>query len=180
MGHVIEAAKSGRASCRSCKEPIAKGDLRLGEEVPNQFASGEMTYNWHHVQCAAKKKPAALKQALETTDVDVPNKPELLATIEVSGKTEKPTTFPYAEKAPTSRSTCLGCSEKIEKGELRVAIETEVDTGAFVRKGPGYLHPHCAAEHIGDEPADLFEEIKANSLNLEPSELDALEEQIEG
>jgi len=57
MAHVIEAAKSGRAACRTCKEPIAKGELRLGEEVPNQFAGGETTHVWHHLACAAKKRP---------------------------------------------------------------------------------------------------------------------------
>jgi hypothetical protein len=178
MPHVIEEAKSGRASCRTCKQPIAKGELRLGEEVPNAFSQGEMTYNWHHTPCAAKKKPAALKQALETTTLDVPNKDELMQTIETSGKTEKPTSFPYAEHAPTSRSSCISCGEKLEKGDIRVAIETEVDTGAFTRKGPGYLHPACAIEHTEDD--ELFEKVKANSLNLGASELEALQEEMEG
>ena len=54
MAHVIEPAKSGRASCRTCREPIAKGELRLGEEVPNTFSdSGEATHVWHHLACAA-------------------------------------------------------------------------------------------------------------------------------
>ena len=35
MANVIEEAKSGRASCRTCKKTIAKGELRLGVEVAN-------------------------------------------------------------------------------------------------------------------------------------------------
>lgn len=178
MAHMIEEAKSGRASCRTCKQTIAKGELRLGEEVPNAFAEGEMTYHWHHPACAAKKKPAALKQALETTTLDIPNKEELLQTIESSGKAEKPSSFPYAEQAPTSRSSCISCGDKIEKGDLRVAVETEVNTGSFSRKGAGYLHPACSIDHTED--ADLFDKVKANSLNLSPSEMETLEEEMNG
>ncbi|SRR5579883_3077615 len=179
MAHVIEAAKTGRASCRTCKSPIAKGELRFGEEVPNAFAPGEMTYFWHHLGCAAKKKPAALKQALETTEQDIPNKEELLQTIDASAKTEKPTTFPYAEHAPTSRSSCVECGEKIEKGELRVAIEQEISTGGFSRRGAGYLHPGCVAEHTDGDSEELYSKIKANSLNLNSSELQALQAQMQ-
>jgi poly [ADP-ribose] polymerase len=172
---MIEAAKTGRANCRSCKKPIEKGQLRLGEEVPNAFAPGEMTFNWHHLACAAQKKPGALKQALETTEMEIPDRSELEKTIEVSAKNEKPTTYPYAEKAPTSRSTCLGCSEKIEKGALRIAVENEMDTGMFVRRGAGYLHAGCAVEHTGEEAAALFETIQGNSPNLSEQDLETLE-----
>lgn len=178
MGHIIEEAKSGRASCRSCKQPIAKGELRLGEEVPNAFAEGEMTFRWHHLPCGAQKKPSALKQALESTDVEVPNKEELLKTIGSSAKSEKPTTFPYAELAPTSRSSCISCGEKIEKGDLRIAVETELDAGGFMRKGAGYLHPGCAPEHTEEEADELFAKVRPNSVSLNTSDLESLEEQL--
>lgn len=180
MAHIIEAAKSGRASCRTCKKPIAKGDLRLGEEVPNQFDEGNMTHVWHHLACAAKKKPGPLKAALETTDVDVPNKAELLKQIEAAAKTEKPTTFPYAERAPTGRSSCMVCSESIPKGELRVAVEREVDTGSFMTKGAGYLHPACAMEHVEEDVEEFFKKVKDHSPGLEPADLEALKSELEG
>ncbi|TFG33306.1 hypothetical protein EU527_08380 [Candidatus Thorarchaeota archaeon] len=44
----IEAAKSGRASCRTCDTLIAKGELRLGE--PSLF-EGHVSYRWHHLNC---------------------------------------------------------------------------------------------------------------------------------
>jgi hypothetical protein len=178
MAHIIEVAKSGRASCRTCKKPIAKGELRFGEEVPNQFAAGEMTHQWHHLECAAKKKPGPLKAALETTTVDVPNKDALLATIADAAKHVKPSTFPYAERAPTGRSTCMQCSEAIPKGELRVAVEREVDTGSFVTKGAGYLHARCALEHESVEVDPFFTTLKANSSSLEAADFDALKAEL--
>ncbi len=179
MGHVIEAAKTGRASCRTCKSPIAKGELRLGEEVENAFSPGSMTHNWHHLPCAAKKRPSVLKQALEETEEDVPEKEDLLKTIEESGKTEKPTTFPYAEHAPTGRASCMLCSEPIAKGDLRVAVEKELQAGGFMRPGAGYLHPGCAVEHTETDADELFMKIKANSLNLNAQELEQLESELE-
>lgn len=180
MPHTIESAKTGRASCRTCKTTIDKGTLRFGEEVPNAFSPGEMTFQWHHLPCAAEKKPSALKQALESTDVEVADKEELLKTIAISGKKEKPSTFPYAEHAPTGRASCMACSEKIEKGDLRVAVEKEVEAGGFAQRGAGYLHPACAPEHTEEDAVDLFEKIKANTLNLEDDELAALEEEMCG
>jgi hypothetical protein len=178
MAHIIEAAKSGRASCRTCKKPIAKGDLRLGEEVANQFAAGEMTHVWHHLECAAKKKPGPLKAALETTTIEIPNRAELEKLIDDAAKTEKPSTFPYAERAPSARSTCMQCNEKIEKGEMRIAVEREVDTGTFVTRGAGYLHPAHAIEHTGDDPAELYKRIAANSPGLDKADLDALKAEL--
>ncbi len=178
MGHIIEAAKTGRASCRSCKKTIGKGELRLGEEVANAFSDGDMTYNWHHLECGAQKKGAVLKQALESTEMDIPDKDALLKTAESNAKKEKPASFPYAEHAPTGRSSCIACGEKIEKGNLRVAVETEVETGGFARKGAGYLHPGCACEHTEEVSEDLIEKIKTNSTSLSETDFGQLEEQL--
>ena len=75
MANVIEEAKSGRAACRTCKKPIAKGELRFGEEAPNAFGD-QPSLRWHHLACAAAKLPAELKATLETHG-DVPNRAEL-------------------------------------------------------------------------------------------------------
>jgi hypothetical protein len=179
MANTIEEAKTGRAGCRTCKQTIAKGELRFGEEVPNAFSSGDMTYNWHHVACAAKKKPSALKQALDDTELEVPQKDELLQAIEANAKNEKPTVLPYAEYAPTARAACVACTEKIEKGHLRVAIESEDDGGPFPRSGPRYLHIACVGEHAGDDPDQFFAKVTANSKNVEPKHMKELEEQLQ-
>ena len=184
MGHMIEEAKSGRASCRTCKKTIAKGDLRMGEEVVNAFSSsGEPSYQWHHLPCAAKKKPLVLEEALKTTDVVVADRTALEAEIAANRKSQKPGKFPYAERAKTSRSACLSCNEAIEKGTLRVAVERDVDTGSFVTKGAGYLHAACASEWIPantELTGDLLAAIQANSTSLEPADVDALKAELAG
>jgi hypothetical protein len=183
MAHIIEVAKTGRASCRTCKKSIAKGELRLGEEVPNAFAAGETTHQWHHLPCAAKKKAAVLTLALESTDVEVPDKEALLNEAAAHKKGDKPAAFPYAERAKTGRSMCLLCSEAIEKGTLRVAVEREVDTGMFVTKGPGYLHSTCAlgwlADNGGPDRAGLLAAVKSNSTALEAGDVAALELELD-
>jgi hypothetical protein len=177
MENVIEVAKSGRAACRTCKEKIAKDELRLGEAVPNAFSDGdEPSYRWHHLKCAATKKPSVLRSALATYAGDVPDKAELETLMAASKGKEKPSTFPYAERAPTGRSTCQGCEEPIAKGELRVAIEREVDAGSFARKSAGYLHPACAPAEV--EHDDLLGALKKNSVSLAAADLTALEAEL--
>ncbi len=177
MENVIEVAKSGRAACRTCKEKIAKDELRLGEAVPNAFSDGdEPSFRWHHLKCAAAKKPSVLRSALATYTGDVPDKAELETLMDASRGKEKPSTFPYAERAPTGRSTCQGCEEPIAKGELRVAIEREVDAGSFARKSAGYLHPACAPAEV--EHDDLLGALRKNSVSLAAADLTALEAEL--
>ncbi|KAG8239677.1 hypothetical protein J437_LFUL013900, partial [Ladona fulva] len=45
-----EKAKTGRASCKRCKEKIDVGSLRIAKLAPNPFGSGMMS-NWHHPKC---------------------------------------------------------------------------------------------------------------------------------
>jgi Poly(ADP-ribose) polymerase and DNA-Ligase Zn-finger region len=178
MAHTIEVAKSGRASCKACKQSIAKGDLRFGEEFNNQFSdSGGTSYRWHHLACAAKKLPLALKGALELYDGEVPNRAEIDATIEAAKAKAKPASFPYADHASTGRSKCIACHEPIAKGALRVAIEREIDTGMVQTKGAGYMHPACVAgwlggEHAGEKTAEsLADGIEANSTAIDAAAL---------
>lgn len=182
MANVIEEAKSGRASCRTCKKPIAKGELRLGVETVTQF-SDTPSMQWHHLLCAASKLPAELKASLDEYTGDVPNRAELDKAMEeaIKGGKAKPGGFPYVDKAPTGRASCMQCSEKIEKGAFRVAVEREVDTGAFTTRGAGYLHPGCVAENlenVGGSLEDLVEGVRKNS-RLAEGELDGVIADIE-
>src|SRR5258708_38349872 len=104
MANVIEEAKSGRASCRTCRKTIGKGELRFGEEAPNAFGDTP-TMRWHHLACAAEKLPAALKVALDAHG-DVPNRTELdkiMADPIAKGRAQ-PGGVPYADKAPAGRA----------------------------------------------------------------------------
>jgi hypothetical protein len=174
MGHMIEVAKSGRAQCRSCRSAIAKGELRLGEETPNQFGdAGDMSYRWHHLKCAAGKIPDVLKAGLETWEGDVPDRAEL-DKLMAEAEAKKPPPFPHADRAPTGRARCLGCGEAVEKGALRVAVERDIERGMTTTKGAGYLHPACAAAYVesqGGTHEELVESLRKNS-KLPPEDLD--------
>lgn len=179
MAHMIESAKSGRASCKVCKETIAKGELRLGEEFPNPFSEGEFSYRWHHLECGAKKKPSVLKKAMELAEIELPERGKLLELIRENARDEEPTVLPYAEFAKTGRSSCIQCSEKIEKGEVRIAASVESEGGDFGSR-KGFLHPACAVDFLEADPSELFDKLKENSHALEEGDLESLEAEIFG
>jgi poly [ADP-ribose] polymerase len=174
MAETIEVAKTGRARCRVCRESIEKGALRFGEEQPSAFSDG-MQWVWHHLTCAAKKKPVPMRRALAAFEGEVPARAELEALLVEADKTAS--VLPYAEHAPTGRSKCLHCQEPIEKGALRVATQRDAEPGSMPR-GPGYLHPRCASELI--EADDLAALLRQNSRGLTDAELADLEGQIGG
>ncbi len=171
MANVIEVSKSGRATCRTCRQKIEKDTLRFGEETANAFnPEGSPSYLWHHLLCAAQKRPAVVRPVLAAYTGDVPNRAELetvLSSSKVSAKEQG--AYPYAERAPTGRSTCQQCGQPIEKAALRVAVEREVDRGGQMTKGAGYLHAACAVEHTKD--AGLLDKVKANSTGLTETDL---------
>ena len=165
MAHIVEAAKSGRARCRTCGEGILKGEVRFGEEVANAFSErGGTTFHWHHLRCAAKKKPWQLREALKSFAGEVPDREEIEGLIAENELKQKPSTFPYAERATTGRSHCSQCRETIEKGALRVATAREAEGPTMMMPpGPRFLHPGCASAALGGDPAKLFDQIRQNS-----------------
>ena len=93
----------------------------------------------------------------------------------------KPGGFPYIDKAPTGRAKCMQCEEPIAKDSFRVAVEREIDTGAMVTRGAGYMHPKCVGPHLeasaGDKAA-LVEGVRANS-RLVPEDLERVIAEID-
>jgi len=174
---MIEVAKSGRAGCRTCQKPIAKGELRFGEETVNAFSGeGETTFRWHHLKCAATKLADPLKSALAEFVGDVPDRAEIEALM-ATADANKPPPFPHADKAPTGRAKCLGCGDAIPKGELRVVIERDIERGMTTTKGAGYLHPKCATAYVetqGSSHDELTEALAANTRALSDAEKDTL------
>ena len=182
MANVIEEAKSGRASCRTCRKPIAKGELRLGVETQTQFSDAP-SLQWHHLLCAAGKLPVELKAALTEYPGDVPNRTEIDAAMEQAEKkaAAKPAGHPYADHAPTGRARCMQCEQAIEKGAFRVAVERELEIGGNATRGTGYLHPACVVanlENAGGTLDAVIEGLRANS-RLSEAELDGVIADVE-
>ena len=172
MANHIEEAKSGRASCRTCKKTIAKGELRLGVEAANAFGDTP-SMQWHHLPCAAAKLPAELKEAMTAYVGDIPDKAALetaMADAYAKGNA-KPGGFPYADRAPTGRAKCMECGEPIAKDTFRVAVERELEVGAGMTKSAGYMHPGCVKanlENIGGTVDETIESLRTNSRIAEP------------
>jgi hypothetical protein len=169
MAHVIEAAKSGRSTCRSCQQLIEKAALRFGVET--QGFDGNPGHVWHHLACAAKKLPAQVRETLPVFTGEIPNRAEIDALLsaapEKAPAAEK--TYPFAERASTGRAKCMECENAIEKGTFRIGVERDIEVMGVMRKGPGYYHPACA-KSLGD---GLREKLEANSA-LTPEELQEL------
>lgn len=156
MPNHIEQAKTGRASCRTCKKPIAKDELRLGVEAANAFGDTP-SLQWHHLPCAAAKLPVELGDALKAFAGAVPDQAALETTMAaaIASGHAKPAGLPYADRAPTGRAKCLQCAEPVAKDTLRVAVERELTVGGAVQTGAGYLHPACVAAHTTAQGGDL-------------------------
>lgn len=181
MGNAIEISPSGRAKCRACKESVPKGELRFAESYDSAFSDGE-SFRYYHLLCAAKKLPLLVKAVLPTYTGDIPNRAEVDQTIEDAmkkGKGSAKAPFPHAELAPTGRAKCLACSEPLEKGKIRVAVEREVEGGMGGMKSAGYLHPGCAiswAEEQGEDTQGFSDAVLANSAHLSDEERAGLTE----
>jgi len=177
MAHTIEVAKSGRATCRACRQTISKDELRFGAEAPNAFGdAGAPSYMWHHMKCGATKHPDEFRDALKSYVGDVPEREELERVL-AEAEAKKPPPYPHGDRAPTGRAKCLACGEAIPKGALRVAIEREIERGMTVTKGAGYLHPACAAAHVeanGSSHEALTTALRENTRSLSEDDLDEL------
>jgi hypothetical protein len=145
----IELASSGRARCRACRRPIAKGQERFAEAVPNPVADGE-SQHYYHLECAAERRPkafAALFPALE------PPRPELAAlnaAAEFALEHHRLQRLGVLERAKSARANCRQCREPIEKESWRVALQP-IEEG---RLGTwGFVHLTCAGAYAGIKPS---------------------------
>lgn len=173
MANHIEEAKSGRASCRTCKKTIDKGALRLGIEAANAFGDTP-SMQWHHLPCAAGKLPAELKEALIAFVGEVPDRAALEQAMadSIAKGHAKPGGLPYVDRAPTGRAKCIQCREAIAKDSLRVAVEREIEVGAAVQTGAGYLHPTCVPAYLEATEGDKDEVLVALANNSRIPEAD--------
>uniref|UniRef100_A0AAQ6IDE4 Poly [ADP-ribose] polymerase n=1 Tax=Anabas testudineus TaxID=64144 RepID=A0AAQ6IDE4_ANATE len=129
-----EYAKSGRASCKKCKENIAKDSLRMAIMVQSPMFDGKVPH-WHHFSCFWQR--AAVQSTADIagySDLRWKDQENVKKAIESGGATggdqksaakgEKTLNDFAVEYAKSNRSTCKGCEQKIEKDQIRVSRKT--------------------------------------------------------
>lgn len=150
MPGVLEAASSGRAKCRGCGVAIAKGELRLGEKLPNAFGEGEMTH-WFHPLCAAYKRPEVTLEVLGQPGITLDGREKVEQAARHAIAHPKTQRVDGAERAPGSQARCRQCKELIEKGGWRIRL-VFYNEGVF--EPGGFLHLACRAAYF--ETDDLL------------------------
>jgi hypothetical protein len=146
--HALEPATSGRSKCRGCSRPIARGELRFGERLPNLFGEGEMTL-WFHLACAAYKRPEPFLQGFGQAALDVPDRERLEQAARTSLTYRRLTRIDGAERSPSGQATCRGCRELIVRDTWRIRL-TFYEEGRF--SSGGFIHLACRNAYFEAEP----------------------------
>ncbi|CAG9783197.1 unnamed protein product [Diatraea saccharalis] len=173
LPYLAEYAKSGRASCKNCKQKIDQGALRIARMVQSAFHDGKQP-NWYHEDCFFEKQRP-------TTHADIGNfnklrsedQKNVKARIEENsgvvvpegsgskGKKGKGTKRAASSAAPatgalrdfaveyskSSRATCKHCDIKICKDEVRICkVVFDTEIGAKHGGQPLWHHVKCFNE----------------------------------
>ncbi len=183
---IIELAKSGRASCRTCRRKIVKEEIRIG--IPYTFTrpdGGTITsFGYYHVDCAPRNKIETILEVLvSSSEINSDNKLKISKSLEKRKKEDtqlrdNAKRRPFLEQSKSSRGACKICEKKITKGDLRVAEPSlvELDDGRkfFSHK---FYHFNCYIESSTDAKS-LFEDLLQTSLqkkSISQEEADSLE-----
>uniref|UniRef100_A0A2Z5U1X2 Poly [ADP-ribose] polymerase n=1 Tax=Reticulitermes speratus TaxID=60591 RepID=A0A2Z5U1X2_9NEOP len=163
-----EYAKSGRASCKGCKNPIAKDTLRLAVMVQSPMFDGK-TPHWYHFMCFfGRQRPKTVGDISHFESLRWEDQEKIKAKIEggggggggnnvgsSKGKGKKRTAATAhsglkdftIEYAKSSRSTCRGCEEKIMKDEVRISKKDFESENAKMYGGQErWHHVECFAK----------------------------------
>lgn len=168
VAHVFETAPTGRSKCRGCARLIERGELRLGERVPNLFAEGETTL-WFHPLCAAYKRPQTVLDALAQRGEGVPNRENLERAALASVAHPRVSRVDGAERSPSAQAKCRHCHEPIERGSWRIRI-VYYEEGRF--SPGGYIHLGCRKAYFEtDEVGDPILQFSAALSDTEREEL---------
>jgi hypothetical protein len=165
---IFEPAASGRSKCRGCGLPIARGELRFGERLPNPFAEGEMTL-WFHPACAAYKRPGPLLQALAETPENVPDRERLECVARGCLAHRRLPRINGAERAPGGQARCRSCRAPIGRGSWRIRL-VFYEEGQFAPSG--FVHLECRKAYF--ETDDILEQLLHFSADLSDAEREAL------
>lgn len=174
MPHTIEPATSGRAKCRGCARPIAKGELRFGERLPNPYAEGEMTL-WFHLACGAYKRPEALLEALTGSSASPSDRDALERAARGTLRHRRLPRIDGAERAPSGQAKCRSCREPIARGTWRVRL-VFFEEGRFAPGG--FVHLDCRKAYF--ETDDIAEAVLHFSTDLGDGDREELARALRG
>ena len=160
MPHVIEPAVTARAKCRGCSDPIAAGELRFGERLPNPFAEGETTH-WFHLDCAAFKRPEPFLEALAARSEPLDDSERLESEAKRGLAHRRLPRIDRVGRSPSGRAHCRSCRDVIGKGDWRIALVFYED-GRF--EPSGFIHVRCARVYF--ETADILPRLRHFSRHL--------------
>ncbi|KGN57935.1 poly [ADP-ribose] polymerase 1 isoform X1 [Cucumis sativus] len=166
----VEYAKSSRSSCKTCKSPIQKENLRFGKMVQATQFDGFMPM-WNHAACILKKakqiKSIDDVEGLDSLRWEDQLKIRQYVEDSVAAAAVVVTPIEYGiEVSQTSRASCKHCKQKIMKGEVR--LSTVLDGKGT--KGLAWYHANCYMEQC---PSAQVEKL-AGWQNLPPSDQAAI------
>jgi hypothetical protein len=164
MPHVLEPAASGRSRCRGCARPIARGEIRFGERLPNPFADGEMTL-WFHPVCAAFKRPEPLLATLAEAAQALPDRESLERIARRGVAHRRLPRIDGAGRAPSGQARCRECRQPIERGAWRIRL-VYYEEGQF--SPSGFVHLECRNRYF--ETDDVREPVLHFSADLGEAE----------
>uniref|UniRef100_A0A6I9R1H2 Poly [ADP-ribose] polymerase n=1 Tax=Elaeis guineensis var. tenera TaxID=51953 RepID=A0A6I9R1H2_ELAGV len=159
-----EYAKSGRSSCKSCKNSIGKDELRLGKMVTATQFDGFMP-TWNHAGCIFKKGNQ-IKSVDDVEGIDLlrwEDQQKIRKYIEGGSVSTTAVSNDECtiEVSQTSRAACRRCNQKIMKGMVRVSTKPE-GQGA---RGLAWHHVNCFIEM---SPSTIIEKMSGwDSLSPE-------------
>ncbi|XP_053548122.1 poly [ADP-ribose] polymerase 1-like [Bombina bombina] len=182
-----EYAKSGRASCKKCGDNIAKESLRLAIMVQSPMFDGKVPH-WYHYSCFWKRARVLSHGDIDGfTELRWDDQDKIKKAIETGGATADKggaseggkgtmTLNDFAaEYAKSNRSTCKGCEEKIEKGQVRLSkksIDVERPQLGMIDR---WYHPDCFVsrrEELGFLPSYSATQLKGfNIIGAEDKEI---------
>lgn len=143
-----EYAKSGRASCKLCKNNIAQESLRLAVMIQSTHFDGKVP-NWFHYACFWKRgRPKTTDEIHGFHTLRWDDQEKVKEKIgggggEGESSSTEPANYPdfTTEYAKSNRSTCRGCDNKIDKDEVRVS-KKDFETQRAKMYGPQDLWYH--------------------------------------
>ncbi|XP_037719414.1 uncharacterized protein LOC119553225 isoform X2 [Drosophila subpulchrella] len=157
LPYMAEYARSGRANCKGCKCSIPKDNLRIAVMVQSAFHDAKVP-NWFHKSCFLKnQRPGSVGDIQNFENLRFTDQKELTDLIEgiihsKSGKKRSKSANLVRkdfgiEYAKSSRSTCRGCEQKINKDQVRLR-KTVYDTEVGMKYGgqPLWHHLDCFAQ----------------------------------